>query len=67
MVGECEVWTKLVSAPCGISPAMEGGGDEGAVYRGDREGGMGMAKWGGHWRSHLAREGGARWWWIGVA
>ena len=58
------------SAPCvdgGISRAMEGGGDEGVVARDGGEGGMRRVTWGGCWCSHSAREGGARWWWIGVA
>ena len=61
MVGECEVWMRLASAPCGISLAMEGSGDEGAIYHGGREGGVGMAKWGDCWCDHLTRVGSARW------
>ena len=59
-VGECEVRTRSASAPCGISPAMEGGRDEGAIYRGDREGSVGMVKWGDCWCDHLTRVGGVR-------
>ena len=49
-----------------ISWAMEGGRDEGVVTRDGGEGGMRRVTWGGCWRSRLAREGGARWWWFGV-
>ena len=58
------------SAPCvdgGISWAMGVGGDEGVVARDGGEGGVKRVTWGGRWCSRSAREGGARWWWIGVA
>ena len=45
-----------------INWAMEGGVDEGAIYRDDREGGVGTAKWGGDGCNHSSRIGGVRWW-----
>ena len=70
MAGEYKVRTGSVSAPCadgGISQATEGGGDEGHGDRAGSGGSKGRPKWVGHWRNRSAREGGARWWWIGVA
>ena len=44
------------------------GGEDGVVIAHDgSEGNERRLKWGGHWHNCLAREGGARWWWIGVA
>ena len=73
-----EVWWRVsakyrwgpVSVPCvdgRISRAMEGGRDKGVIARDGGEGGVKRVTWGGRWRSRSAREGGARWWWIGVA
>ena len=69
------VW-RQVSAKCGrgpasvshgVSQATVGGGDEAVVARDDREGSVGMAKWGDCWCNNSTWVGGARWWWIGVA
>ena len=58
------------STPCadgGISQAMAGGRDRAAVTHDGSEGSERRLKWGGCWCNRSAREGGARWWWIGVA
>ena len=66
MAGECEVWMESASASCGISWATVGGGDEAHSNHAGSGDGKRRLKWGGHWCNHSAREGGARWWWIGV-
>ena len=70
MAGEYKVRMGLASVPCadgGISWAMAGGGDEAAIAHDGGKGGMRKVMWGGCWCSCSAREGGTRWWWIGVA
>ena len=45
---------------------MAGGGDGVVIAHDGSEGGERRLKWGGHWHNCSAREGGVRWWWIGV-
>ena len=63
------VWRQM-SAKCrwgpastsrGVSRATVGGGDEAVVARDDREGGVGMVKWGDCWCNCSTRVGGVRW------
>ena len=67
MVGGMDGSTSVPCADGRISWAMAGGEDGAVITCDGSEGGERRLKQGGRWHNHSAREGGARWWWIGVA